>query len=77
MKASNPYSKTEDPVSWAGWKAGFASKPGKLAKKDIYGPTLQSIYEKAFYRGQGAQTVSTATGGIAPNPACNEKAWDF
>jgi hypothetical protein len=56
MKVSNPYSQSSDPASWAGWEAGFRSHPNSTLsqfEKDEYGPS----YWKAFYRGQGAQTI--------------------
>jgi hypothetical protein len=56
MKASNPYSQSSDPISWAGWENGFASTPNSIIsplEKAEFGPR----YEKAFYRGQGAQIV--------------------
>jgi hypothetical protein len=56
MKAANPYSQSGNPISWAGWENGFASRPNatlSLFEKDEFGLR----YWKAFYRGQGAQIV--------------------
>jgi hypothetical protein len=56
IKATNPYSQTEDPISWYGWETGFASTPNSIIsplERAEFGPR----YEKAFYRGQGAQTI--------------------
>jgi hypothetical protein len=56
MKAANPYSQSENPISWHGWETGFNSKPNtNVSQSEIatYGPK----FVKAFYRGQGAQIV--------------------
>jgi hypothetical protein len=56
VKVSNPYSKVEDPVSWHGWETGFQSKPNtNVSQSEI--ATYGEAFAKAFYRGQGAQTV--------------------
>jgi hypothetical protein len=54
LKASNPYSESETPVSWYGWETGFNSKPNtNVSQSEI--ATYGLTFEKAFYRGQGAQ----------------------
>jgi hypothetical protein len=57
IKATNPFSQTSDPVSWAGWEAGFVIEDPAWApsqsKKDQFSPE----FWKAFYRGQGAQII--------------------
>jgi hypothetical protein len=54
MKASNPFSLAENLIPWLGWENGFASTPNSIIsplERAEFGPQ----YEKAFYRGQGAQ----------------------
>jgi hypothetical protein len=56
LKATNPYSQSENPISWHGWEVGFHSKPNTNVSQSeiaVYGPA----FKKAFYRGQGAQTL--------------------
>lgn len=56
LKASNPYSKSENPIAWHGWECGFLSAPNTDPSQSeiaFYGDKFQ----KAFYRGQGAQIV--------------------
>jgi hypothetical protein len=56
LKAANPYSQSENPVSWYGWETGFHSKPNtNVSQSEI--ATYGAAFEKAFYRGQGAQIV--------------------
>jgi hypothetical protein len=60
VKAHNPYSQSENPISWLGWETGFASKPNtNVNRSEITFHRAVDIaeFEKAFYRGQGAQIV--------------------
>jgi hypothetical protein len=56
MKATNPYSQTENPISWQGWENGFKSTPNSIISP-LERAEFGLQYEKAFYRGQGAQIV--------------------
>jgi hypothetical protein len=56
IKATNPYSEEENPVSWHGWEVGFNSKANtNVSQSEI--ATYGAAFQKAFYRGQGAQIV--------------------
>lgn len=59
MKAHNPYSEEENPIAWRGWEIGFRSPPNTVpsaTEKAVYGQEFK-MFEKAFYRGQGAAQI--------------------
>jgi hypothetical protein len=59
IKVTNPYSEEENPIAWRGWEIGFRSPPNSVpsaTEKAVYGTEFKA-FEKAFYRGQGAQTI--------------------
>jgi hypothetical protein len=63
IKATNPYSEEENPISWIGWEHGLKADPHYTPlnwEKEVIlssQPGYSALYWRAFYRGQGAQIV--------------------
>jgi hypothetical protein len=57
IKATNPFSQETDPVSWAGWEAGYAIDDPTWTPDQNKKDEFDQVFWEAFYRGQGAQIV--------------------